>query len=641
VSDGSVSLDLIIRMVLEGRGGELGKEQLEALKKAAEDVSDAGQQAYDTLLKLNQEPTSKGDAANDARAAARAQAEAAAAIKQSDMSTGAGLATGDPSETIKKITAAERAAAEEKENARKVTKAAKEEQVEETKETDKATNSKKTLREGIRGLAVEFPHLGQVIHAVASPLGAVVALLAAGAAKVRDYIQEVDEAAQKTAAFGNLAERLDPMSVIRENIDQDAQNFTQAFNQIAAAAQRVSNGLAAATAAYLQQQQITQQLDDEALKRTIAQINAKVQLGQITQFAANMEISRAQDAARDRREQREIESLQKRAELAKQEAENQKRLVAEAGRGLGGMDIAGQTDAAAKAATLRDATIAMAEAAIAKQRKTEDELMNYVAAQNDPLVKYGTPFTALGGVSEAMKLKPGQTIEEKYAEIATTIADYQKQIEQAKLLAEEEKNRLEQMTAERQRLQQQALQAEQQRVQAEQEAARLTQQHTERLSAQGAIAEERRQASEANAAGMQAQRERAARMNELEVQLENLKRRLAQNPEDLGVRQQINRTQGEMLNLRNWRPEDQPLNRARSAREEAESQAEIQRRLREQFNRDNRSLEGAARGIESFGTGVEKVGAGVERVVAATNRRIEAVARRLDDVESRVAAQRV
>jgi hypothetical protein len=647
VSDGSVSLDLIIRMVLEGRGGELGKEQLEALKKAAEDVSDAGQQAYDSLLKLNQEPTSKGDAANDARAAARAQAEAAAAIKQSDMSAGAGLATGDPAETLKKMAAAERAAAEEKENARKVTKGAKEEQVEDTKETDKATTAKKSLREGIRGLATEFPHLGQVIAAVASPLGAVVALVAAAASKAAEYIRSVEEMAAKTQQFATISDRVDPLSVIRESIATDTANFITNFAQIQTAAEKLSTGLAQVTAAYLQQQQMMQQLDDETLKKTIAQINARVALKQITQFEGNMEIARAQDAARDRREQREIESLERRSKLAKEEAENQRKVAEEAKRGLGGLDIEAQTDAANKAADIAKSTKDVNDAELKKLEKTQEmilEFRSFAARQGGSaweMISNQATASTLGGQLWAKGARTPEQLAQLESETITRTAELKKQNEQAALAAKQEADRLAKMTGERARLQQAAMEAETARVQAEQEAAKLAKEHVMRSENQTRIDEQRQEASQANAAAMQAQRDRAARVQQLEVQMEELRRRQVQNPDDLGVRMQINRTQGELLNLRNWRPEDQPLNRARNAREEAESQAEIQRRIREQFNRDNRSLDGAARGIESFGAGVEKVGAGVERAVAATNRRIEAVARRLDDVESRVAAQRV
>lgn len=71
-------------------------------------------------------------------------------------------------------------------------------QQEETKQTEKATEAKKSFRDGLRGVATAFPQLTQLLTAASSGWGLLAAAAAAGAKIVVSRLQEM--AAQRAAA---------------------------------------------------------------------------------------------------------------------------------------------------------------------------------------------------------------------------------------------------------------------------------------------------------------------------------------------------------------------------------------------------------------------------------------------------------
>jgi hypothetical protein len=86
---------IVLRAVAEGRGAEVTKTQIDSLKRASEELTEAGKLAYDALVKMGQAPSSRADAINDLRQ--QAAATIALADAQRELTnTGKGLASDKP-----------------------------------------------------------------------------------------------------------------------------------------------------------------------------------------------------------------------------------------------------------------------------------------------------------------------------------------------------------------------------------------------------------------------------------------------------------------------------------------------------------------------------------------------------------------
>ena len=258
-------LNIAINLVATGNGGKITQEQMEALQKAAQDLGPAGQQAFDALEKLGK-TTGANDTVNDLRQAAQAAKELGQTLKaNSELSnTGKGLATQpgefamvekqvqltrQQAEAVERLSASlqkqitykkalgqahnEEAAAYQKLQAAlaparaetdrqsTVLDALKKNQVEETAETVKATAKKIDYKDALKGLALELPHVGQALRLLISPFSLLGAAASVGIAQIMSVLDHIEEMQERTRVFETRNSRIDPMSVIRENMGRD------------------------------------------------------------------------------------------------------------------------------------------------------------------------------------------------------------------------------------------------------------------------------------------------------------------------------------------------------------------------------------------------------------------------------------
>src|SRR5262245_4953302 len=137
------SVDYVLRLVAEGNGAQVTKQQYEELKKAEKDLASASD-------------------------------ESSKRRKQ------------NVTELIKAVEQLNPGIKSQVEETKKSTEA----QKDDTAQTDKAADAKQKLRDGLKGLAVEFPMLARVMGLAVNPISALVTAVSVLIGVLRDLSAE-------------------------------------------------------------------------------------------------------------------------------------------------------------------------------------------------------------------------------------------------------------------------------------------------------------------------------------------------------------------------------------------------------------------------------------------------------------------
>lgn len=190
----------------------MADQNLEILIKIA---TEGGPQAQEVIAQLNQL------AAEGSQAAAAALQKISAEQNKSAAESGKlTTAKKDEAGAVKQVT---QALAEETRALHKDDEA----QRTNAQETGKATTTKKNYTEALKGLALQVPGVAQALRLAASPVALLGAAMSVGVGQVRSMIQAINELAVHIRAFETRNSRIDPMSVIRENMGRDRDGIRQ------------------------------------------------------------------------------------------------------------------------------------------------------------------------------------------------------------------------------------------------------------------------------------------------------------------------------------------------------------------------------------------------------------------------------
>jgi hypothetical protein len=237
----------------------------------------------------------------------------------------------------------------ESERKKKVTDELKASQEAGTQEEEKAVSMKTRLRDAARGLNTEFPILGRIITALASPLGATFALFAVAAKLIKDYSDEVKAAGVASQSLENITSTVENLKTIHEQLAVAAAAFATSFDAISTKAASATEVLQGWNKELLLKQRIEGQLNDAKLDEDLAKIETDKKL---TPAQKIEQTAKAQAEARTRKKDEDMKTLlaqaQKEDELSRKAGETaqQSRASAEAMQAK----IEGQTKAAKDAA---------------------------------------------------------------------------------------------------------------------------------------------------------------------------------------------------------------------------------------------------------------------------------------------------
>jgi len=167
---------------------------------------------------------------------------------------------------------AEAAAKDESARHKTVLDELKEAQQEEGKSTDAATEKKKSLLGGLKGLSTEFPRLAQLVRAGSSVWGALAVGITAAIAATRQYLADIEKLEDASRAFDTVGssvatvkERTRELATHNAQLARDYELISTHANTAAAGLQRVNDMLE-------MQQLLERKLVDAELKRDLAKI---------------------------------------------------------------------------------------------------------------------------------------------------------------------------------------------------------------------------------------------------------------------------------------------------------------------------------------------------------------------------------
>ncbi len=273
------TLDIVIRMLANGDGAKVTKEQLQEIEKLS--TSTSGRQA------------------ENAKAVATAVKQLNPALTEQAQET-------------KKVEDAVKA---------------------ETRETDKATTSNKNWKEALKGVSLEIPGVAQALRLIASPVALIGAAASVGIGQIMSMMRAIDELAAHVRAFETRNTRIDPLSVIAEQTGSGRDGIK---NQVATM-NEVARGLAQMTMQLSIAQNLASQGAQVQLASDLEAIEAKLARGEITLAQAIQQRADAQSRARKESEAAMLDALAKQAaieELAASRASHKSKTAAAAAEGM-------------------------------------------------------------------------------------------------------------------------------------------------------------------------------------------------------------------------------------------------------------------------------------------------------------------
>jgi hypothetical protein len=434
------TLDIVIRMLADGQGAQVTKQQLAEIKKEAAGLEQKQQRSPGEEARLQNAK------------------QVTEALKQQKAA----------STEVSKAAAAE---AEENVRRRRLMEELRASQAAGTQEEEKASRGKERLKEVNQGLAASMGGVGTQLRALLSPLGAVVAVIGGAVVVVRNLIAEYDAMAASTANFGRQQERLRSMRELNIEAAASVRELATAYRQVRDEMQGVSTEFGILTSAMLAQQRANEEIEDEQLKTRLAEIQAM----DIGQHDKNVLTARAQADARSRKDERRAQGLLDKGSLLSREemAQEQARQAAEAGAAALVPRLTGQKQQQDIAAKDAEDVSKRATEAIAKLRDEISVLRPFAEGKIDPAAVAKGYGMALGA-SEATvpdpktlaleaTFGPSITAEKGMQEREALIAQHQQDIERANAVQAQEAARLAELEGERRRLLERALAAEKER----------------------------------------------------------------------------------------------------------------------------------------------------------------------------------
>lgn len=215
-------------------------------------------------------------------------------------------------------------------------------------ETEKGTDAKKKYREGMKGLALQFPLLARVMSLLADPIGAAIALFGTLIAVLKNYSDSVRAAGIASQALEQAAVTAETLAAAYREVAEATKKFHTEFEKIAGDSEKATTKLAEYNKMLLLKQQLEQALDDAQLDAELEKIEGDDSLSPAEKIqkraAAN---SRARGRTADRQERTLELQANADATFAGNEARRAQRLRDQAAE-VGGQ--IGPANAAAKAA---------------------------------------------------------------------------------------------------------------------------------------------------------------------------------------------------------------------------------------------------------------------------------------------------
>jgi hypothetical protein len=403
------TLDIVIRMLADGKGAEVTKQQLAEVRKEAAALEQKQQRSPGEEARLSN-------------------------AKQI-------------TEALKQQKSAVQEVSKEQEKAA-------ESQKEVSQEDDKARSGKERLKDVSQGLAAAQGSLGAGLRALLNPLSLITAGIWASVGAIRNMMAGYDGLAASTANFAQQQERLRSMRELNIGLAQSVAELATSYRQVRAEMEGVSTQFAIMTAEMLAQQRATEEIEDEKLKTRLAEIQAGVAKGSLSQYEANIQTAGAQSAARSRKEQRGLDSMRERGDLLAQErrAQEEARAAAESRAGALGPKVTQQQQQQQLAAKdAEDVTKRAAEAL--KTLRDEIAILKEVADKKGSfdLVASARASGLLfkgGEAGGSLNLQP-ENVAKMIAEREELIAQHQQDIERAKGLEAQETARLAALEKER------------------------------------------------------------------------------------------------------------------------------------------------------------------------------------------------
>ena len=140
--------------------------------------------------------------------------------------------------------------------------------------TKKGTTAKQSLREALKGLALEFPLVARVMGLALTPMSALIAAFGALAAAVVRYQQEVNRSIASQAVEENLRNQVTQLATLKASYDATAESFIEKFNGIARAAFNAADGFETMNKEVAANQQLMDELADAETAAEKAKIRA-------------------------------------------------------------------------------------------------------------------------------------------------------------------------------------------------------------------------------------------------------------------------------------------------------------------------------------------------------------------------------
>ncbi len=175
------------------------------------------------------------------------------------------------------------------------------------KSTKDGTQAKLDYREALKGVALEIPHLGQALRLLASPLSLLGAAAGVGIQQISTMLEHLEEAGRLSRAFGTRNDRIDPMSVIRENSGRDR----DAVRQQIAGLDAISRQAQQAKLALEMRGSLASREAEVKLAEKLEQIQTALARGEIKEADAIRQRTVAQREAREATEAAALVEMQR------------------------------------------------------------------------------------------------------------------------------------------------------------------------------------------------------------------------------------------------------------------------------------------------------------------------------------------
>ena len=587
MADNRTTLDIVIRMLAEGQGAKVTKEQLDDLVKSEKELA--------------------------------AAAESPAQQRKL--------------ENTRATIAAVRELNPELETQKKTVTESEVETVKETAATEKQIDAKKQLGESLKGLALQFPGLAQAMRLVTNPAGATIAALGGIVYAMTDYIRMADELAVRASEMGKMGEGYDVGAAISRSVNASRAAFQNSFADIRASVNSVNAALEQTIRYLLLQQRLAEKVADAELDAKIASIDRQRAEGKITGAAANEQIAAAQNAAKAEKQERALAGFPLEIAATKAAVDKKAREIEDQKRADTGMDakietlkrrVDDITTEKARVNTLSEEIKPLTDAlAIAQEFARTGN--GGLSATWDAFSNTRNPVVQPGRTSQTdwatlMDASAGRADERKAAalRLESDIQDRLAQIAQMRKLVGEklqlESDKLTAATKEQASIQGKINAGETERLQLVNRLQELERQYVEEKRA-ALDAGKFTAASEADrAAAARAEATRKQLILERQREAQEIDTKLITDPMNPDLIRAKARLQGQINDLQNFGPENQGLNRARRGFLDAEAE----QRVREMIERA-RQRDGHGSIAPALGPVASNISAGNADTLAAVN----------------------